>query len=91
MSPSAIRHLIAVVVSGHKYSLTNLLWGRDKNDCHFADDIFKFNFLYKNWCILIQILLKFVVKGPINNMPALVQIIAQCWTGNKSLSEPLMA
>ena len=31
---------------------------------------------------------KFVPKGPINNTPALVQIMAWHWPGNKPLSEP---
>ena len=34
--------------------------------------------------------LKFVPKGPINNIPALVQIMAWCQPGNKPLSEPMM-
>ena len=61
------------------------------NGCHFADDnIFKDIFLYENVWILTEISLKFVPKGPINNIPALVQIMAwrrpgashylnQCW------------
>ena len=32
----------------------------------------------------------FVPKGWINNSPALVQIMAWCWPGNKQLSEPMM-
>ena len=47
-----------------------------QNGSHFADDIFKLIFLYENCCILIEILLKYVAKGPINNMTALAQIIA---------------
>ena len=43
---------------------------------HFPDDIFKWIFLNENCCILIQILLKYVPKGPINNNPSfLIQII----------------
>ena len=34
--------------------------------------------------------LKFVPKGPINNIPVLVQIMAWCPTGEESLSEPMM-
>ena len=34
--------------------------------------------------------LKFVPKGPINNTPALVQIMAWPRTGDKPLSEPMM-
>ena len=40
--------------------------------------------------ILIKILLKFVPSGPINNIPALVQIIAWRRPGDKPLSEPMM-
>ena len=40
--------------------------------------------------ILIQISPKFILKGSINNMPALVQIMAWCRWGNKSLCEPML-
>ena len=40
------------------------------------------------WICLIQISLKFVPKVPINNIPALVQIMA--WPGDKPPSEPIM-
>ena len=42
----------------------------------FADDIFKYIFLNVNLCITIKISLKFVRKGPINNKPAVFQIMA---------------
>ena len=58
--------------------------------CHFADDIFRCIFVNEKFCILIQISLKFVPKGPIDNYPALVQIIAWRWTGDKTLSEPML-
>ena len=35
--------------------------------------------------------LKFVTKGPIKNIPALVQIMAWHWPGDKPLSEPMQA
>ena len=54
-----------------------------------ADDIFKCIFLNENDRILIQISLKFVPRGPINNKPALVQVMAWCRTGAKPLSEPM--
>ena len=60
-----------------------------QNRCHFAD-VFKGNFLNENVWIPIKISLKFVSIGPINNIPALVQIMAWCRTGNKPLSEPMM-
>ena len=46
------------------------------NGRHFADDIFKCIFLSKNVWIPIEISLKFVLKGPINYIPASVQIMA---------------
>ena len=47
-----------------------------QNGRHFADDIFKYNFLNENFWIPVKISLKFVPKGPINIIPALVQIMA---------------
>ena len=32
----------------------------------------------------------FVPKGPIDNIPVLVQTMAWCWTGNKPLSEEML-
>ena len=55
-----------------------------------ADNILKLIILYQTYRILIQILLKFVPKGPNNDMPALVQIMAWWKTGAKPLSEPMM-
>ena len=46
-------------------------WGQDKIG-HFADDIFKWIFLNENVWISIDISLKFVPRGPINNIPTLV-------------------
>ena len=57
---------------------------------HFADDTFKRIFLNENIIISIKISLKFVPKGPINNIPALVQIMAWRRPGNKPLSEAMM-
>ena len=47
-----------------------------QNGRHFADDTFKRIVLNENIGILIKISLKFVPKGPINNIPALVQVMA---------------
>ena len=57
---------------------------------HFADDTFKRIFLNENVEILIDISLKFVPKGPINNNLALVQLMAWHRSGDKPLSEPMM-
>ena len=57
---------------------------------HFPDDIFKCIFLNENAWISIKISLKFVPNGPINKIPALVQIMAWRRSGDKPLSEPMM-
>ena len=61
-----------------------------QNGWHFADDIFKRIFFNKNVWISIKISLKFVSKGLINNIPALVQIMAWRRPGAKPLSEAMM-
>ena len=43
-----------------------------QNGRHFTDNILKCIFLNENAWIPIEILLKFVPKGPIDNIPALV-------------------
>ena len=60
------------------------------NEQHFADDIFKRIFFNENVWISIKISLKFVPRGPINNISALVQIMVWRRSGNKPLSEPMM-
>ena len=47
-------------------------------------------FLNEDVLILIKISLNFVPKGPSNDIPALVQIMAWCRLGDKPLSEPMM-
>ena len=61
-----------------------------QNGCHFTDDRFKCIFLRENVLILITISLKFVPRGPINNIPSLVQIMAWRCPGDKPLTEPVM-
>ena len=46
--------------------------------------------LMKKFCIFIKISLKFVPKGPIDNSPALVQIMAWRRPGDKPLFEPML-
>ena len=43
-----------------------------QNGHHFADDTFVSILVYENLCILIEISLKFVPKGPIDNNTAFV-------------------
>ena len=73
----------------HTYCLLNTLRPR-QNGRHFPDAIFKWIFLNENVWISIEISLKFVPIGPINNIPALVQIMAWRRPGDKPLSEPMM-
>ena len=61
-----------------------------QNGRHFADDTFKRIFLSENVGISNEISLKFVDKGPINNIPALVQMMAWRRPGDKPLSEPMV-
>ena len=48
------------------------------------------HFLNEIVSISIKISLKLVPKGPINNIPALVQLMAWRHPGDKLLSEPMM-
>ena len=48
-------------------------------------------FVNENFCILIRIPLKFVPEGPINNNPALVQVMAWRRIGDKPLPEPMLS
>ena len=87
----AISH--EILVSVYKMSLImtcfNTLRPR-QNGRHFPDDIFKWIFLYENVWISINISLNFVPRGPINNIPTLVQVLAWRRPGDKPLSEPIM-
>ena len=67
----------------------NTLRPRQNGD-HFPNDIFKCIFLNENVWVSLKISLKFVPKGPINNISALVQIMAWRRPGDKPLSEPMM-
>ena len=60
------------------------------NGRHFPDDIFKCIFLNESIWISFEISLKFVPKGPINNIPALVQIMAWRRPGDKPFSETML-
>ena len=60
-----------------------------RNRRDFAEDLFKWIFLDENVLISIEISLKFITKGPINNIPALVDVLA--WHRlDGALSEPMM-
>ena len=57
---------------------------------HFADDIFRCIFLNEKFCILTKISLKIIPKGPIDNKPTLVEIMAWRRIDDKPLSQPML-
>ena len=61
-----------------------------QNGRYFTDDTYKCIFLNENALISLKISLKFVPKVRINNIPALVQIMAWRRPGDKPLSEPML-
>ena len=74
----------------YKSHIFNTLRPR-QNGRHFPDDIFKCIFLNENVRISIEVSLKFVPKGSISNIPALVHMMAWRRLGDKPLSEPMLA
>ena len=64
--------------------------GHEQNSRHFADDIFKYIFLTENVCVLIHFFWFFFHKGPIENMPSLVPVMALRRTANKLLPEQML-
>ena len=64
-------------------------WGRDKMAAIFQT-AFSNTFPWKWKCMNFEISLKFVPKGPINNIPAMVETMAWRRSGDKPLSEPMM-
>ena len=61
-----------------------------QNGRYFADDIFKYIFLNENVWIPIKISLKFVARDLIDNILALVEIMAWRRPGDKPFFEPMM-
>ena len=62
-------------------------WGRDDIDS-ILQDIFKCIFFNENALILSKISLKFIPKGPINNIAALVQKMAWRQPSDISIIQP---
>ena len=58
----------------------------DKKAAIFPDNIFEWIFWNENVWISINISLKFVPRGPINNIPTLLQVMAWRQPGDKPLS-----
>ena len=95
-SPQSVKVIMACRISGFnklpEATMPSILLtcrGRE-NGPHFPDDIFKCTFLNENISVAIKISLKFVPNGPINNIPALVQMMAWRRPGAKPSSEPMM-
>ena len=65
-------------------------WGRDKMAAISQTTHLNVFSWMKMLRVSIKISLKFVPKGPINNCPSLVQIMAWRRPGDKPLSEPMM-
>ena len=61
-----------------------------QGDRHFANDILKCIFINENVWISIKFALKCVPKVPINNTPALIQVMAWYRAGDKPSSELVM-
>ena len=64
--------------------------GHKQNGWHYVDDICNCIFLNKSCCILIQISLKFVLKGPTDIKPSLVQVMAWHLFSTKPLPGPMV-
>ena len=65
-------------------------WGRYEVDAISQTTVSDTFFLIESIWISIKISLKFIAKGPINNIPALVRIMAWRRPGDKPLSEVMM-
>ena len=73
-------------------SLVLLLFNimRPRQNGRYFSYIFKCIFFSESVWILLKISLRFVPNGPINNIPALVQIMAWHRQGDKPLSDPVV-
>ena len=85
-----IKTFESITCLGFSWTPVSINTLRPRKKCwHFADDTFECIFLNENGWISIKISLKIVPRGPINNIPALVQIMAWRWPDDKPLSEPM--
>ena len=81
----AVTHVSYIVIGSHQHIVAETKWPP------FSDDIFKFVFLTENRCTLVQISMKFVRKDLIYFKAALFLLIAWRRTGDKLLSETMLA
>ena len=61
-----------------------------QNGRQFGRRHFQLHFFNENVWISIEISLHFISKGPIDNKPALVEVMAWHQTGDKPLHEPML-
>ena len=78
--------LVTIMTADNGLNILRLI----QNGCHFTDDVFRCIFVNESVWISLKISLKFVPKVPINNIEALVEIMAWCCSGNKPISETMM-
>ena len=86
--PSPLTDVSQIFQNVYNY-VTHSGWDKMAVRCRLLFQILIF--LCENYNILIQLSLKFVPKGSINNKPSLVQMMACHQPGDKQLSEPVMA
>ena len=67
------------------YGVTRPQLSPRQDDRHFPDDILRRIFMNENVYISVKISLKYVPKGPVNNIPALIQIMAWCCPLSESM------
>ena len=92
--PENVWKMLAILFQHH---CVNTLRPR-QDGRHFADDIFKCIFLNENFLIVIKISLKFVPKGPINNIPTIgsdnclapARLQAIIWTNDDEFTDAYM-
>ena len=89
LSEPMVFSLLTHLCVNRRHQLVNCMRPR-QHGRHFAHDVFKRIFWNENVWISLKISLKFVPKVPINNIPALVQIMAWRRPCDKSLSEPMV-
>ena len=73
----------ACLMCPYSPGLRNTTFSPRQNGGHFKDDILKLNFFYEDCWIVVHISLKYMPRGQMNSNPELVQIMAQCRTGDK--------
>ena len=84
-------HSVNALCAGYCYKGVLTHWGRDNMAAVSQTTLSNaFSWMKMLLLISIKISLKFVPKGPINDNPSLVQIMAWCRSGDKPLSEPMM-